>query len=167
METENVNNRHQSNESESVKDTAYTSEESSSIPFKKPTILVGKIGRLPRKVTLKDVNIETSSNVPENKIDEKSQCGTVSEDVQSENVSSDRTDLPSNLVTQSLENSIQLPYSEPQWSGIPYSPGRSYKFEVLKSGVIVDNVDLLDKSFWVFGRSTLSDICMAHPTVSR
>ncbi|XP_055851533.1 kanadaptin [Episyrphus balteatus] len=59
------------------------------------------------------------------------------------------------------------PYNEPKWSACPPKEF-SYKFEVLKTGQIIDEVkDLQEKPFWVFGRSPGNDIEMAHPTVSR
>lgn len=39
--------------------------------------------------------------------------------------------------------------------------------EVLKTGKIIENIDLMSKAVWVFGRLENCDISMAHPTVSR
>ncbi|XP_055906773.1 kanadaptin [Eupeodes corollae] len=59
------------------------------------------------------------------------------------------------------------PYVEPKWSACPPEENE-YKFEVLKTGQIIDEVkNLQEKPFWVFGRSPGNDIEMAHPTVSR
>lgn len=62
-----------------------------------------------------------------------------------------------------------LPYKVPKWSG-PV-PKQSYSFEVLKNGVIIDNVEnLQSKPYWMIGRLPLGagiDISAAHPTVSR
>lgn len=63
------------------------------------------------------------------------------------------------------ENATPLPYKEPKWSGLP---PHSYSLEVLKSGQIVETVNLNDKSYYVFGRlANLCDVVLAHPTVSR
>ncbi|XP_066991440.2 kanadaptin [Anabrus simplex] len=59
---------------------------------------------------------------------------------------------------------VPLPYKEPNWGGIPEE---HYAFEVLKSGSILENIDLSSKSFYVFGRLSTCDVRMAHPTVSR
>ncbi|KAL0280490.1 UNVERIFIED_CONTAM: hypothetical protein PYX00_001762 [Menopon gallinae] len=57
-----------------------------------------------------------------------------------------------------------IPYKEPDWSGLPTS---KYYFEVVKSGKIIEEINLSNKTFHVFGRSHGSDIIMNHPTVSR
>ena len=62
------------------------------------------------------------------------------------------------------EKSIPLPYKEPKWSGVP---SEAYGFEVLKSGQIVESIDLNTKSFYVFGRLSTCDIRWANTTVSR
>lgn len=68
---------------------------------------------------------------------------------------------------QLIENQMPLPYKEPPWSGLPQTNGNEYVFEVLKSGTIVERINLMPKPFWAFGRSTNCEIYMAHPTVSR
>lgn len=60
------------------------------------------------------------------------------------------------------------PYVPPSYSG-PL-PDKSYSFEVLKNGVIVEMIkNLEDKPFHVFGRLPVPnvDINSAHPTSSR
>lgn len=59
---------------------------------------------------------------------------------------------------------LPLPYKEPAWSG---TPPEGYKVEILKSGVILDTIDLSKKSFHVIGRLPVCDIPLAHPTISR
>lgn len=63
----------------------------------------------------------------------------------------------------------EIPYKIPKWSG--EIPKENYSFEVLKNGVIVDQVESLNaKPFWMIGRLPLAsgvDITAAHPTVSR
>ncbi|XP_037952773.1 kanadaptin-like [Teleopsis dalmanni] len=59
------------------------------------------------------------------------------------------------------------PYKIPPWSGVPTN-NLVYKFEVLKSGQIIDQVnDLQKQATWKFGRLPANDIEMAHPTISR
>jgi hypothetical protein len=59
---------------------------------------------------------------------------------------------------------VDLPYKEPSWGG---SFETMYNLEVIKSGSVVDNVDLSSKSFHVFGRLPACDIVMEHPSISR
>ena len=57
-----------------------------------------------------------------------------------------------------------LPYKEPIWGGLCTV---KYKFEVIKNGTIVTNIDLTKKSFYVFGRLPTCDVPMEHPSLSR
>ena len=59
---------------------------------------------------------------------------------------------------------IPVNYKEPPWGGIPDKP---YLFEVLKSGAIVDSIDLQTKSFLIFGRLPTCDVTLEHPSLSR
>lgn len=58
-------------------------------------------------------------------------------------------------------------YKEPEWGGIPATVNKNYTLEVLKSGSIIEVVDLMSKSYWIFGRAKNADVIMQHPTVSR
>lgn len=60
-----------------------------------------------------------------------------------------------------------VPYKEPDWGGLPECSGKKYSFDVLKAGTIIETVDLMGKSYWVFGRIENCDLCMQHPTISR
>ncbi|XP_017483074.1 PREDICTED: kanadaptin [Rhagoletis zephyria] len=61
------------------------------------------------------------------------------------------------------------PYKVPPWSQPP--PGSiNYKFEILKSGQIIDEIkNLQTKAVWKFGRLAppANDLELAHPTISR
>lgn len=72
---------------------------------------------------------------------------------------------PPDISTRGI--ALALAYEEPPWSGIPESSGRDYSFDVLKNGSIIESINLMSRSFWVFGRLESSHICMQHPTVSR
>ena len=61
-------------------------------------------------------------------------------------------------------NSIPLPYQEPSWGGVPEN---KYYLEVLKTGTIVDTIQLKDKSFFTVGRLANCDIILEHPSLSR
>ncbi|XP_064550627.1 kanadaptin [Drosophila montana] len=59
------------------------------------------------------------------------------------------------------------PYKVPKWSQAPPAE-QEYRFEVLKSGQIIDEVkDLQQQAIWTFGRLPDNDVAMAHPTISR
>ncbi|KAG5888520.1 hypothetical protein JTB14_009572 [Gonioctena quinquepunctata] len=154
MNTEGTTDPSLNNESNSqeIKNTETKSEES----FKKP-ILVGKVGRLAKKLLpVKEIK-ESKEN--SNEIEKKE----VTQDVPVEKQSK----APPNTTQQPTENSILLPYKEPSWSGLPESNGREYVFDVLKNGSIVDTIPLMSKPYWVFGRLACCNICMQHPTISR
>ncbi|KAJ8707644.1 hypothetical protein PYW07_011321 [Mythimna separata] len=119
------------------------------IEFKKP-VLFGRIGKLPKKV----------KSEPETSSEEKQ----VAKPVGKASESTSKSSLPPAVLLKEL--STPIPYKEPKWSGI--SPdGSEYALEVLKSGMIVDKVDLTNKPFYVFGRLANCDVVMAHPTISR
>lgn len=117
--------------------------------FKKP-ILIGKIGKLPRKVT--------SSTIQTN----KSIVKVIEPEVVEEIIECNQS--PQQQHQSNLET--PLPYTEPEWSGLPDTDTK-YGFDVLKSGKIIENVDLSEKPYWLFGRLGNCDMIMAHPTISR
>ncbi|CAH0713014.1 unnamed protein product, partial [Brenthis ino] len=121
------------------------------IEFKKP-VLVGRVGKPPKKVkTESDNAIESSSYQRDN-----------------ENTMGFPTNPKSSLPPAVLlkELSTPIPYKEPKWSGT-CPEGSEYALEVLKSGMIVEKVDLTNKPYYVFGRLANCDVIMAHPTISR
>uniref|UniRef100_A0A6V7J4G3 FHA domain-containing protein n=1 Tax=Bracon brevicornis TaxID=1563983 RepID=A0A6V7J4G3_9HYME len=119
--------------------------------FKKPTLIIGprrgKISSL-RSLPVKKNESTTSSTGNEDNGNDSNQ------EIQPEKVQSipDKKPPP-------------LPYREPSWSGIPSS--NQYKVEILKSGVILDTLDLYKQSFHVIGRLPVCDISLQHPTISR
>jgi hypothetical protein len=137
--------------------------------FKKPQFIIG-----PRrgKVVGKVRNIDTK---PQEQPAETEDASNISgPEFSTSDIAKQDTDIVrisqtklSNAVSPAQkvkEKSIPLPYKEPKWSGIS---SEAYSFEVLKSGQIVENIDLNTKSFYVFGRLSACDICMTHPTISR
>eukprot|EP00698_Gefionella_okellyi_P001120 TRINITY_DN11011_c0_g1_i1.p1 TRINITY_DN11011_c0_g1~~TRINITY_DN11011_c0_g1_i1.p1 ORF type:complete len:702 (+),score=185.88 TRINITY_DN11011_c0_g1_i1:63-2108(+) len=59
----------------------------------------------------------------------------------------------------------QMIYQPPPWSAQPKS---AFRFEVLKSGQIIDDIDLSEKPFYILGRhGELCDIVLDHPSSSR
>lgn len=130
--------------------------------FKKPLLLIGpkrgKIGKI-RTVNNMALLPPESSSVskeviapahPQNDAEDKINK-LISESSAEENVSSDA-------------KNISVPYLEPKWGG---KPSEEYKLEVLKSGVILEKIDLTEKSFYVVGRLPSCNLSLAHPTISR
>lgn len=77
-------------------------------------------------------------------------------------ISKPRKSAPS-IPAQKLKET-PIPYLEPKWGGVP---SVEYSLDVIKSGTVLEPIDLSSKSYHVFGRQTNCDIQMAHPTVSR
>lgn len=77
--------------------------------------------------------------------------------------------LPKAQKAEENPSEPEIPYKIPKWSGS--TPAENYSFEVLKNGVIVEEVKgLNEKPFWMIGRlpdGSGVDITAAHPTVSR
>jgi pSer/pThr/pTyr-binding forkhead associated (FHA) protein len=57
-----------------------------------------------------------------------------------------------------------LQYNVPDSSSIP---SHQYALEVLRNGTIVDNIDLCQRAYTVFGRAPDSDVILENPTISR
>ncbi|XP_015174076.1 PREDICTED: kanadaptin [Polistes dominula] len=133
------------------------------IEFKKPTIMIGpkrgkrKISSLPSSTTSIKVQQEIESNNEET-------------DTPLDKVTPNTNQIKSSLndkkttCSKAQKTSLTLKYDEPNWSGIPED---EYKLEVLKSGVIVQTINLTGKSYHVVGRLPHCDISLAHPTISR
>uniref|UniRef100_A0A914W2P3 FHA domain-containing protein n=1 Tax=Plectus sambesii TaxID=2011161 RepID=A0A914W2P3_9BILA len=63
----------------------------------------------------------------------------------------------------------ELPYTPPPWASEP-SPDAKYSLDVLKTGVIVENIDMAERvngSFLVVGRLAVCDVVLEHPSISR
>lgn len=130
--------------------------------FKKPLLLIGpKRGKTGKIRTVNSDTVLLLSELSMNKEDiepahrqddaEDKSDMSISEGSAEENVSSDARNIP-------------VPYLEPKWGG---KPTEEYKLEVLKSGVILEKIDLKERSFHVIGRLPACDLSLAHPTISR
>lgn len=76
--------------------------------------------------------------------------------------------LPKVLKEENLKPAEpEIPYKIPKWNNA--TPSENYSFEVLKNGLIIDEIkNLSQKSFWMIGRlPTAVDLTAAHPTISR
>ena len=56
-------------------------------------------------------------------------------------------------------------YKEPRWSGV--CTDLEYGLDILKNGVIIDNIKLTGKSYFVIGRYKTCDLVFEHPSLSR
>ncbi|XP_012531728.1 kanadaptin [Monomorium pharaonis] len=157
---QNVEKPETKDTSESSRSTGDTCKEPG---FKKPFLLIGpkrgKIGKI--RTVSSDTALppsESSSVIketfnpaePQDVEDSETSKLTLERSVE-ENVSFDARNVP-------------VPYLEPKWGG---KPTEEYKLEVLKSGVILDKIDLTERSFYVVGRLPSCDMSLAHPTISR
>lgn len=135
------------------------------VEFKKPTIIIGsrrgkrkKISTIPDSATA----IKVQREIEQNEISKES--NGPSDKVMSDakrTKSSNEKPIGGSLKSH---KTIALKYQEPCWG---QKPDNEYKLEVLKSGVIVQTIDLTDKSYHVVGRLPNCDISLAHPTISR
>ena len=65
---------------------------------------------------------------------------------------------------EAMVEAPELSYVEPHWSGKPANP---HSLTVIKNGAVVDEVDISEKGYHVFGRLPTCDIPMDHPSISR
>ena len=71
-------------------------------------------------------------------------------------------------VTKSSLKASKLKYEKPPWSCLcEDDPSMAYSLEVLKSGSIIDKLNLCNKEYFVFGRLSECDITLEHPSISR
>lgn len=154
--------------------------EKAEVGFKKPVLLVGKLGRCPRKLT--PANIDTIKSTKEEEIEPTtSTTQDASEEAAVQNDGSSDLQVQGKFLylckafrgckgyIVAEEKSIDgvVSYKEPEWGGLPTTSDKNYTLEVLKSGSIVEVIDLMSKSYWIFGRMKNCDIPMQHPTASR
>ncbi|KAF9165648.1 Kanadaptin [Actinomortierella ambigua] len=61
-------------------------------------------------------------------------------------------------------NAPPLKYQKPSWSGFP---NQQFYFEVIKNGIVIDEILVPEKQFLVIGRLPFCDLEMEHPSLSR
>lgn len=169
MEEENEKQEAEISDSSESEVKVSDSEHQSSDIFKKPQFIigprrgkvVGKVRSIDTKPQEQPVETEDTGNIsdPDSGISD-----IVTTDQDSVKVSETKLNSAVSPAQKIKEQSIPLPYKEPKWSGVPTE---AYSFEVLKSGQILESIDLSTKSFYVFGRLSTCDIRMANTTVSR
>ncbi|KMQ85521.1 Kanadaptin [Lasius niger] len=130
--------------------------------FKKPLLLIGpKRGKIGKFRIMNDNIIPPPSESVNN---EANETIYLQEDNTKDKI--DESILESSAEENVLSDTknISVPYLEPKWGG---KPTEEYKLEVLKSGVILDKIDLTERSFHVIGRLPSCNLSLAHPTISR
>lgn len=148
-------------------------------PFKKPQIcLVGPRKSKGTKIRVVDCNtnskineetIEDTETVKNNPPASVTKTYTVEDSDEMKKPSSKpeteyKTPKPPKSTPAQKLKETPIPYMEPKWGGMP---SVKYCLDVVKSGTVLDPVDLSHKTHIVFGRQTNCDVQMAHPTVSR
>lgn len=123
------------------------------VTFKVPSLkLIRPINEFSEdKETKTDTNLESSSE----NVDVKS-----SKSLQPKQQSLTKLS-PAELLRQS---EIPIPYKEPSWGG---TCKEKYLFEIVKSGTVINKLDLSTKSYFIFGRLPSCDVPMEHPSLSR
>ncbi|KAJ8666909.1 hypothetical protein QAD02_008571 [Eretmocerus hayati] len=132
-------------------------EKASTNEFKKPVLLIGPRKGHPTKVrtiSKPELALASSNAEPQSELEPLPECP----------VPPNNEDKQLPVSESQIDKKLPLPYSEPSWSG---KPDGEYKFEVLKSGVILETIDLTSKKYHVVGRLPTCDVPMAHPTISR
>lgn len=133
--------------------------------FKKPLLLIGpKRGKI-GKIRMVNDNIIPPSSESSSANNEATETYHLQEDTK------EKIDLEESILKNSAEENflsdtknIPVPYLEPKWGG---KPTEEYKLEVLKSGIIVEKIDLTERSFYILGRLPSCNLPLAHPTISR
>ena len=59
-------------------------------------------------------------------------------------------------------------YQPPVWSAVPVITSTPFSFEVIKDGVVVSNMDLSERPYYVIGRhKSTAHLVLEHPSISR
>ncbi|XP_030614975.1 kanadaptin isoform X2 [Archocentrus centrarchus] len=133
-------------------------------PFKKPALFAAP------SLASKRSNVAAPSKpTPENKASGE---GKTSGKDQEQDKKSERDKIKAEVKPRvipakapKISNFPPLPYTEPPWGGT--TSDTPYALEILKNGTIVDQVPLVDKSYFVVGRLPVCDLSLEHPSISR
>lgn len=131
--------------------------------FKKPTVLIGPKRGKHGKIQLVSNTTPTISTKVQEEGQENDEESCTKEKISDVEHAKSTNEVQA-LSSLKLIKNISLPYQQPSWG---MKPEKEYKLEVLKSGVILQTIDLSKKSFHVVGRLPNCDISLAHPTISR
>uniref|UniRef100_A0A3Q2X1L9 Solute carrier family 4 member 1 adaptor protein n=1 Tax=Haplochromis burtoni TaxID=8153 RepID=A0A3Q2X1L9_HAPBU len=146
------------------KDSGKTKQPEAEEPFKKPALFAAP------SFTAKRTNVTAPSKpITENKADGE---GKTSEKGQEKDKKSEKDKTKPEAKPRALTTKAPqvgklppLPYTEPPWGGT--ASDTPYALEILKNGTIVDQVPLVDKSYFVVGRLPVCDLSLEHPSISR
>ncbi|XP_012776794.3 kanadaptin isoform X2 [Maylandia zebra] len=146
------------------KDSGKTKQPEAEEPFKKPALFAAP------SFTAKRTNVTAPSKpITENKADGESKTSEKGQekDKKSEKDKTKPEAKPRALTTKAPQvgKLPPLPYTEPPWGGT--ASDTPYALEILKNGTIVDQVPLVDKSYFVVGRLPVCDLSLEHPSISR
>ena len=76
--------------------------------------------------------------------------------------------MDDHVKVKSSAKQTKLSYNKPGWStSCENEKERAYSMEVLKSGAIIDRINLSSKEYFVFGRLSDCDVTLEHPSISR
>jgi len=138
--------------------------------FKKPLLLIGpkrgKIGKI--RMISDNIRLQPSSSessLPSEPLPANRKATEIihsQDDIKDINKSMPNCLMEENVLADT--KNVPVPYLEPKWSG---KPTEEYKLEVLKSGVILEKIDLTERNFYVIGRLPSCHLSLAHPTISR
>lgn len=165
---EQSNEKQTGNAFSSCQDTMDTDKETK---FKKPLLLIGPkrgmIGKIRTIDTDTNSPSSTSTSLPSSELlpvnNEASEITHLQDDAKDE---IDNLMPKSSTEVNILPDAKNVPisYLEPKWGG---KSMEEYKLEVLKSGVIIEKIDLTERSFHVIGRLPSCHLSLTHPTISR
>uniref|UniRef100_A0A3Q0RWN5 Solute carrier family 4 member 1 adaptor protein n=1 Tax=Amphilophus citrinellus TaxID=61819 RepID=A0A3Q0RWN5_AMPCI len=146
------------------KDSGKTKPPEAEEPFKKPALFAAP------SLASKRSNVAAPSKpTPENKASGE---GKTSGKDQEQDKKSERDKIKAEVKPRvipakapKISKFPPLPYTEPPWGGT--TSDTPYALEILKNGTIVDQVPLMDKSYFVVGRLPVCDLSLEHPSISR
>ncbi|XP_042470685.1 kanadaptin-like isoform X1 [Zingiber officinale] len=104
------------------------------------------------------------SAVPESEANPSSSSETTGTGPEVKIVEKPSPSVSSSCSFGSQSDKLPVPYSIPTWSE---PPGHPFLLEVLKDGIIIEQLDVSQKGAYMFGRVDLCDFVLEHPTISR
>ncbi|KYQ91361.1 hypothetical protein DLAC_08313 [Tieghemostelium lacteum] len=69
--------------------------------------------------------------------------------------------------SEKRNENVELLYKEPTWSSLNENPEGKYKIEVIKGGVVVEDIDIGSRAYYLIGRIPICDIVLDHISISR
>ncbi|XP_055956876.1 kanadaptin [Patella vulgata] len=158
VNTNNIESKMETLADNDAEENGINKDSKDSNPFKTPTIQFKMPEKLPLTSPITNLENEKAQNVKQIKKPSNQESPTP-------NSTKEKVKTSNSSPAESLQQAqVVFPYKEPSWSGLP-EPG--YSFEILKNGAIIENIELKDKAFYMFGRLPSCDVTMEHPSLSR